>query len=37
VTLFDVYEYAISPDILEKKIQDAERRLEERYFILVPG
>ena len=35
VTLFDVYESAISPDILEKKIQDAERRLEERYFLLV--
>ncbi len=35
VTLFDVYECAISPDILEKKIQDAERRLEERYFLLV--
>lgn len=35
VTLFDVYECAISPDVLEKKIQDAERRLEERYFILI--
>ena len=35
VTLFDVYESAISPDVLEKKIQDAERRLEERYFLLV--
>jgi len=35
VTLFDVYECAISPDVLEKKIQDAERRLEERYFLLV--
>jgi hypothetical protein len=35
VTLFDVYESAISPDILERKIQDAERRLEERYFLLV--
>ncbi len=37
VTLFDVYESAISPDVLEKKIQDAERRLEERYFLLVSG
>ncbi len=35
VTLFDVYECAISPDVLENKIQDAERRLEERYFLLV--
>src|SRR6202021_2758292 len=35
VTLFDVYESAISPDILEKKIKDAERRLEERYFLLI--
>jgi hypothetical protein len=31
VTLFDVYECTISPDILERKIQDAERRLEDRY------
>jgi hypothetical protein len=35
VTLFDVYECAISSEILEKKIRDAERRLEERYFLLV--
>jgi TraM recognition site of TraD and TraG len=35
VTLFDVYECAISPDILENKIHDAERRLEERYFLLL--
>jgi hypothetical protein len=35
VTLFDVYECAISPDILESKIQDAERKLEERYYLLV--
>ena len=32
VTLFDVYECTISPDVLERKIQDAERRLEERYL-----
>jgi hypothetical protein len=37
VTLFDVYESAISPDVLEKKIQDAERRMEERYFLLISG
>jgi hypothetical protein len=35
VTLFDVYECTISPDVLEAKIRDAERRLEERYFLLV--
>jgi hypothetical protein len=35
VTLFDVYECAISPEVLERKIQDAERRIEERYFLLV--
>jgi hypothetical protein len=35
VTLFDVYECAISPEVLENKIHDAERRLEERYFLLV--
>jgi hypothetical protein len=35
VTLFDVYECTISSEILERKIQDAERRLEERYFLLI--
>jgi hypothetical protein len=35
VTLFDVYEGTISPDVLEAKIHDAERRLEERYFLLI--
>jgi TraM recognition site of TraD and TraG len=35
VTLFDVYECTISPDVLENKIRDAEHRLEERYFLLV--
>jgi hypothetical protein len=35
VTLFDVYECSISPDVLEAKIRDAERRLEERYFLLI--
>src|ERR1700728_1468429 len=35
VTIFDVYESAISPDLLERKIQDAERRLEERSFLLI--
>jgi hypothetical protein len=37
VTLFDVYESAISPDVLERKIHDAERRLEECRFLLVPA
>ena len=36
VTLFDVYECTISPEVLERKIRDAELRLEERYFLLVP-
>jgi type IV secretory system conjugative DNA transfer VirD4/TraG family protein len=35
VTLFDVYECAISPDVLENRIHDAERWLEERYFLLI--
>jgi len=35
VTLFDVYECTISPEVLERKIRDAELRLEERYFLLV--
>jgi hypothetical protein len=35
VTLFDVYECTISPDVLEAKIHDAERRLEDRYFLLI--
>jgi hypothetical protein len=35
VTFFDVYECTISPDVLERKIRDAELRLEERYFLLV--
>jgi hypothetical protein len=35
VTLFDVYECAIAPHVLEGKIQDAERRLAESYFLLV--
>jgi len=35
VTLFDVYECAISPAVLERKIKEAERRLGEADFILV--
>ena len=35
VTLFDVYECAIASEVLERKIHDAERRLEDRYFVLV--
>jgi hypothetical protein len=35
VTLFDVYESVISSDTLEKRIQDAEKRFEERRFLLV--
>ena len=35
VTLFDVYECAISPSVLEKKLKEAERRLGESDFVLV--
>ena len=35
VTLFDIYECTISPDVLERKIHDAELRLEECYFLLI--
>ena len=35
VTLFDVYECAIAPDVLERKIQEAERRLTETCSLVV--
>jgi hypothetical protein len=35
VTLFDVYECAISPDILDRKIKEAERRILEAAYVLV--
>jgi len=35
VTLFDVYECAISPDILDRKIKEAERRILEACYVLV--
>ena len=35
VTLFDVYECAISPAVLERKIEEAERRLGEADFVLL--
>src|SRR6266566_233998 len=35
VTLFDVYECAISPTVLERKLKDAERRLGESDSLLV--
>src|SRR5258707_7974717 len=35
VTLFDVYECAISPSVLEKKLKEAERRLGESDSVLV--
>ena len=35
VTLFDVYECAINPELLEKRIREAEQRLEaRRYFVI---
>src|SRR5580698_6041959 len=35
VTLFDVYECAISPDLIEKKIQEAEEIVMGRHFVAV--
>jgi hypothetical protein len=35
VTLFDVYECAISPSVLEKKLKEAEGRLGESDSVLV--
>src|SRR5258708_38890367 len=35
VTLFDVYECAIDPDLLESKIKEAERRLIETDFAML--
>ena len=35
VTLFDVYESAISPDIFERRLKEAERRLGESDSVLV--
>lgn len=36
VTLFDIYECAINPDLLESKIQDAEERLKGRHYVVIP-
>ena len=35
VTLFDVYESAISPEILERKIQEAEEAITGKHFVAV--
>jgi hypothetical protein len=35
VTLFDVYECAISPEVLEKRIEEAEKKLS-KFFLEVP-
>ena len=35
VTLFDVYECAINPDLLERRIKEAQRRLIEADFVLL--
>jgi hypothetical protein len=35
VTLFEVYECAISPEILERKIQEAEEAITARHFVAV--
>ena len=35
MTLFDVYECAINPELLEKRIHEAEQRLKaRRYFVI---
>jgi len=36
VTLFDVYECAISPELLDKKIHEAERKLAPGSFVALP-
>jgi hypothetical protein len=37
VTLFDVYECAINPELLEKRIREAEQRVQiRRYFVISP-
>jgi hypothetical protein len=36
VTLFDVYYCAISPEVLEQRIKQAEEMLLDRHFILIP-
>jgi hypothetical protein len=35
VTLFDVYECAISPEVLERKIQEAEDRITGQLFVVI--
>ena len=35
VTLFDVYECAINPELLDKRIHEAERRLEVRLYFVI--
>src|SRR6202035_4311423 len=34
VTLFDVYECAINPDLMEQKIQEGDRLFERRYVLI---
>jgi hypothetical protein len=36
VTLFDVYECAINPELLEQRIHEAERLVESRHYFIVP-
>ena len=37
VTLFDIYECAINPELLERRIHEAERMLQSRTYCLVPS
>ena len=36
VTLFDVYECAINPDLIEQKIQEGDQLFERRYLLITP-
>jgi TraM recognition site of TraD and TraG len=36
VTLFDIYECAINPDLIEKKIQEGDQLFERRYLLIRP-
>ena len=36
MTLFDVYHCAISPELLQQRIQQAEERLFDQHFVVIP-
>ena len=37
MTLFDVYECAINPDLIEQKVQEGSELFERRYLLISPG